>query len=194
LIARTLPAEIQLDVIEAAKRQGSRDLSDKVTRYEAGLSAADDLAPWRVALAGGDIERGRRIFREKLEAGCIRCHKCEVGDSQIGPDLTRIGATKDRAYLLESIVHPDKRIAEGYEAVILTLTDGSVVGGIVVGEDSDGLRIKTMGTQNQNDVKTVPQAQIKNRQRAPSAMPPSLTNFLSPSEVRDLVEYLATRQ
>lgn len=194
LITQTLPAEIQLDVIEAAKRQGSRELRDKVTRYEAGLSATDDLAPWRIALAGGDAERGRRIFREKIEAGCIRCHKCEIGDSQVGPDLTRIGATKDRAYLLESIVHPDKRIAEGYEAVILTLTDDSVVGGIVVGEDADGLRIRTLGAQNPNDVKTIPRSQIKVRQRTPSAMPASLINFLSKSEIRDLVEYLATRQ
>jgi quinoprotein glucose dehydrogenase len=194
LVARTLPAEIQLDVIEAARRQGSRDLSDKVTRYEAGLSAADDLARWRIALVGGDAERGRRIFREKIDAGCLRCHKCEIGDSQVGPDLTRIGATKDRAYLLESIVHPDKRIAEGYEAVILTLTDDSVVGGIVVGEDADGLRIKTLGTQNQNDIKTVPRSHIKDRQRPPSAMPQSLLSSLSTSEIRDLVEYLATRK
>ena len=194
LIAQTLPVEIQLDVIEAARRQGGRELQSKLARYEAGLSARDDLAPWRITLAGGDGERGRRVFREKIEAGCIRCHKCEIGDSQVGPDLTRIGATKDRAYLLESIVHPDKRIAEGYETVILTLADDSVIGGTVVGEDANGLRIKMMGTQNQNDVKTVPRAQIKGRQRAPSAMPQSLLSFLSTSEIRDLVEYLATRQ
>jgi quinoprotein glucose dehydrogenase len=194
LIARTLPAEIQLDVIEAAERQGSRELRDKVTRYETALSATDDLARWRIALVGGDAERGRRIFREKIEAGCIRCHKCEIGDSQVGPDLTRVGATKDRAYLLESIVQPDKRIAEGYEAVILTLTDDSVVGGIVVGEDADGLRIKTLGAQNQNDIKTVPRSHIKDRQRPPSAMPQSLLSSLSTSEIRDLIEYLATRK
>jgi quinoprotein glucose dehydrogenase len=194
LTAQTLPAEIQLDVIEAAKRQGSRELKDKVARYEAQLSATDDLAPWRVALTGGDAERGRLIFREKIEAGCIRCHRCEIGESQVGPDLTRIGATKDRAYLLESIVHPDKRIAEGYEAVILTLTDDTVIGGIVVGEDADSLRIRALGTQNQNDVTTVPRTRIKMRQRTPSAMPASLISFLSKSEIRDLVEYLATRQ
>jgi len=41
---------------------------------------------------------------------------------------------------------------------------------------------------------TVAVSQIKDRQRAPSPMPPNLMDFLSKSELRDLVEYLATRK
>jgi quinoprotein glucose dehydrogenase len=194
LIAKSLPAEIQLDVIDAAAKRDNGALKDKVARYENGLPAGDDLAKWRVALSGGNAERGRKIFREKAETQCLRCHKCEDGDSVVGPELTHIGAAKDRAYLLESIVLPNKQIAEGFETVVLTLTDGNVVAGTFGGEDAAGLKIKTLDAQGKLQTQTIPRAQIKDRQRAPSPMPPNLTDFLSKSELRDLVEYLATRK
>jgi hypothetical protein len=37
-------------------------------------------------------------------------------------------------------------------------------------------------------------AQIKDRVRAPSPMPENVRDFLSKSELRDIVEYLATRK
>ena len=194
LLSKTLPEELQLDVIEAAQRHGGGDLRDKLARYAAALSPNDDLAKWRPALAGGDVESGRRIFREKVETGCLRCHKCEVGESQVGPELTHIGATKTRAYLLESIVHPDKRIAEGFETVVLTLKDGRVVAGTLAGEGAGAVRVSTITAQGQAEIVTVPFAQIEDRRRAPSPMPASLAEFLSASEMRDLVEYLASRK
>ena len=194
LIAKGLPAEIQLDVIEAAKKHDDPGLKDRLAKYEAALPASDDLAKFRVTLAGGDATRGRKIFREKAETQCLRCHKCEVGDSVVGPELTHIGSTKDRAYILESIVHPNKQIAEGFETVVLTLDDGNVVAGRLVGQDATALKIETVDDKGKPQVATIPLAQIKQRDRAPSPMPPNLTDFLSKSELRDLVEYLATRK
>jgi hypothetical protein len=43
-------------------------------------------------------------------------------------------------------------------------------------------------------VKTIPAAQVKERQSAPSPMPPNLGDVLSRSEMRDLIEYLETRR
>jgi quinoprotein glucose dehydrogenase len=194
LIANSLPPEIQLDVIEAAKKHNDAGLKDRLAKYEAALPASDDLAKFRMALVGGDAGRGRKIFREKAETQCLRCHKCEIGDSVVGPDLTHIGSRKDRAYILESIVFPNKQIAEGFDTVVLTLKDGNIVAGRLAGQDATALKIETLDEKGKPQVATVALDQIKQRDRAPSPMPPNLIDFLSKSELRDLVEFLATRK
>ncbi|MEP6669160.1 MAG: PVC-type heme-binding CxxCH protein [Chthoniobacter sp.] len=194
LIAQQLPAEIQLDVIDAAIAHDNAELKNKLAQYEAALPASDPLAKWRVALVGGSVERGRKIFREKEATQCLRCHKCETGDSVVGPDLTHVASRKNRDYILESIVFPDKQIAEGFEIAVLTLKDGNVVAGRLAAHSDKELKIETMDAQGKPQVATVAVSQIKDRQRAPSPMPPNLTDFLSKSELRDLVEYLATRK
>ncbi len=186
--------EVQLDLLDAARQANAGELNAKIKQYEATLPAADLLAPFRIALVGGDAERGRKTFREKAEVQCLRCHKCEIGDSAVGPDLTRIGAQKDRAYLLESIVHPNAKIAEGFQTVVLTLKDASFVVGRLVKEDAATLQVETLDEQGKPKSVGVPVANIQNRTSAPSPMPENIRDFLSKSELRDLVEYLATRK
>jgi quinoprotein glucose dehydrogenase len=146
-----------------------------------------------VALQGGDEERGRKIFREKAETQCLRCHKNEIGDSLVGPELTHIGATRDRAYLLESIILPNQRIAEGFETAILTLNDGRIVAGRVTGQDATALHLETPDANGKPQAEAFALADVKQRERAPSPMPP-MGPFLSLSELRDLIEYLSARK
>lgn len=194
LIAGTLMPEIQVDVLEAAKQQDSPVLKDKLARYEASLPAGDELAKFRVALVGGDADRGRKIFREKAETQCMRCHKCEMGDSLVGPELTHIGSSRDRTYLLEAIIFPNKAIAPGFDTVIVTLDDGNVLGGRLAGEDATSLKIETVDAQGKPQITTVAKAKIKQRDSAPSPMPPGMGEILSKSDLRDMVEYMATRK
>ena len=192
LVAQQLPGEIQLDVIEAANQRGTAELKAKVAKYEAGLPATDELAKYRTALLGGNAASGRKIFREKAQTECLRCHKCEIGDSVVGPELTRIGATKDRAYLLESIILPSKKIAEGFETLVLTLANGDIVAGTSAGQDATGVKLKVADAQGKVQVQTFALAQIKERQSAPSPMLPGMGEMLTRAELRDLMEYLAT--
>ncbi len=194
LIAGQLPGEIQLDVLEAAKKRNTPALKDKLAKYEATIPAADPLAKYRTALLGGNADNGRKVFREKAQTECLRCHKCEIGDSQVGPELTHIGATKDRAYLLESIILPSAKIAEGFETVVLMLTNGDVAAGTLAGQDAAGVKLKVLDAQGKMQVQTVPAAQIKERQSAPSPMLPNVGEVLTRSELRDVIEYLATRK
>ncbi len=191
LIAGEAPPGIQLDIYEAAKKA---DLKDRLAKYKASLPAGDELAPYRISLAGGDVERGRKIFREKADVQCLLCHKCEIGDSLAGPDLTRIGAQKDRASLLESIVYPNKTIAPGFQIVALTLNDGNVVGGRLLNEEGDSLQVESVDAAGKPQTLTIPVANVKERLSGPSAMPENIRDQLSLSELRDLVEYLATRK
>ena len=192
LIAKQLPGEIQLEVLDAATKRGTSKLKAQVTKYDSSLPTDDDLAKWRVSLLGGNAESGRKIFREKAQTECLRCHKCEVGESVVGPELTHIGATKDRAYLLESIVWPSKKISDGFETVVMTLKNGDIVAGTLAGQDATGLKIKTADAQGKLQTQTVPLTEIKERQTAPSPMLAGMGDLLSRSELRDLIEYLAT--
>ncbi|CAN5916819.1 c-type cytochrome [soil metagenome] len=195
LAENKLPTEIQLDVVEAARKHKSAALKTKVAKYEASFPPADELAKWRFALTGGDAERGRKIFREKPETQCLRCHICEAGDSLVGPDLTHVGATKDRTYILESILYPSKMIAENFETVMVILKDGNGLVGRLAGQDATVLKVDTLDVlTGKQKLVTVPVADINQRDSMPSPMPPNLGDLLTKAELRDLVEYLATRK
>ena len=193
LLANQLPGEIQLDVLGVAKKRNTPELKERLAKYEAALPATDELAKYRTALLGGNADNGRKIFREKAQTECLRCHKSEIGDSVIGPELTRIGATKDRTYLLESIVLPSKTIAEGFETVVLTLANGDIVAGTLAGQDGKSVKLKVLDAAGKVQIQTVPLAEIKERLAAPSPMPP-MGEMLTRSELRDVIEYLATRR
>ena len=192
LIAGKLAPEVQLDVYEAAKKRGA--LAGKVQQWKASLPAGDDLANYKLSLAGGDAERGKKLFREHPTAQCFKCHKCEGGDSLVGPDLTKIGSQKDRTYILESITFPNRKIAQGFQIVVLELTDGMVVAGRLLSEGGGNLVVETVDGAGKPQNVTVVATKIKNRISAPSPMPENEKDNLTRAELRDIVEYLATRK
>ena len=194
LIGGELAPEIQLDVYETARRLDTPELKERMAKYKRSHPANDPMAPFKISLAGGDIHRGRKIFREKAEVQCLRCHKAEIGDSFVGPDLTKIGAEKDRQYLLESIVFPNKHIAQGFQTVTLMLKDNNVVAGRLLSEDASGVKVETIDEQGKPKAVTVAADRIAEKLSAPSPMPENIRDLLSRSELRDLVEYLATRK
>ncbi len=187
LLAKDYPAELQLDLLEAAATRKSGKVWEKRKRYEEDLPKDDPLAEYRPALAGGDAEAGRRVFLYKTEAACLRCHKVKGEGGDVGPDLAGIGAKQSRQYLLESIVEPNKQIAQGYESVVLTLTNGTVVSGVLKGEDAKEVRVLTADGK----LVTVPKSKIDERERGKSAMPDDVVRHLTKRELRDVVEYLA---
>ena len=192
LIAGKLPPEVQLDVYEAGKKKPG--LAAKIQQWKTSLPAADKLANYKLSLAGGDAERGKKTFREHATAQCFKCHKAEGGDSLVGPDLTKIGATLDRTAILESIIFPNARVAQGFQIVVLELKDGSTVAGRLLEESNGQLSVETADAAGKPQVVKVVAANIKNRISAPSPMPETIRDQLTRTELRDIVEYLATRK
>jgi quinoprotein glucose dehydrogenase len=187
LLAKDYPPELQLDLLEAAATRKTGPVKDKLKRFEEERPKGDPLAAYREALTGGDAEAGRRVFFTKSEASCLRCHKVKGEGGDVGPDLAGIGSKQKREYILESIVDPDKQIAQGYESVVLTLTDGTVRGGILKGEDDREVRLQA----GDGSLVVVPKAKIEERTRGKSAMPDDVVQHLTKRELRDLVEFLA---
>ena len=106
----------------------------------------------------------------------------------MGPALDGIAAKRDRASLLESILEPSAKIAEGYQTTVVVTDDGRSVAGILKAETPEELVIVTADGKQER----IAAASIEDRSQGPSAMPADIATKLSRRELRDLVEWLAT--
>jgi len=93
----------------------------------AGCGGGEDASPTAEAVEGtiptetlaeGDSTAGKEVY---ASSGCGSCHTFEAAGSsaQVGPNLDESLEGKDAEYVRESIVNPDKELAEGFEAGIM---------------------------------------------------------------------------
>jgi cytochrome c oxidase subunit 2 len=70
--------------------------------------------------SGGAAPDGKTIFTSQ-EANCASCHTLADAGAKgtIGPDLGKVLADKDEAFIRESIADPNKVIADGYQSSIM---------------------------------------------------------------------------
>ena len=170
-----LSAELALDVHEAIRPRST----------EAG--------GFHDALVGGDAARGRQVFYGNQTVQCSRCHRAGGEGGTVGPKLDGVGSRNPREYLLESILAPNAKIAAGFENATVTLRDGRSLTGTVRHEANDALTLELEdGETGATNSLSLPKADITQRQRGPSAMPEGLAAQLTPFELRDLVEFLAS--
>jgi quinoprotein glucose dehydrogenase len=179
----------QLELLNAAGRRSDPAVKALLAERTAALAAnPDPLAPHRVALEGGDARRGEQIFRNQPVLACIRCHRAGNDGGDAGPNLAGLGAKQTREQLLESIVKPNAKIAPGFDTVVVTRKDGSVAAGIVAAETAALLTLRNA----ENQLVEVKTADIAKREGAPSGMPEIYATILTPRELRDVVEYMAS--
>ena len=167
-----------LDLLEAAKLNADRE----VTEVLASLPVS--YAP---LMEGGDRRAGERIFQEKVEVSCARCHRVTGVGGNVGPALDSVGKRLGRSEILESILRPNSKIAVGFEQAFITLKDGTTHSGTVRNESDIELTIENLD----DGVTRVAKADIMKRERGLSPMPEGLEALLSRRELRDLLEYLS---
>lgn len=185
------PADTRLDYLLAARAQTARSESIRTFLESFDRShAADPLAEYKETLVGGNSQRGETIFKEWTSVSCLRCHRVGDQGGYVGPNLSAIGKQKDRTYLLESIVDPNRTIAEKFETVVVLDIHGQVYSGIVNFEDDRSLRLLAAS----GDMLTIDKTTLEERRAGKSAMPVDLIRHLSALDVRDLVAYLAEQQ
>jgi hypothetical protein len=61
------------------------------------------------------------------EFGCGTCHIIGEDEGDLGPDLSKIGATRDREFLRRAILYPNAEITEGFEEDIMPDDLGDVM-------------------------------------------------------------------
>ena len=196
-LAGKLPPELKLDVTDAVSARGADSklklhapIREKLLAIEGrdrGNLTKDELARTRDAIAGGDAERGKAVFLNNSAVYCQRCHALDGQGGQVGPAMNGIGAKHPRDYLLQSIVNPNAKIAEGYQSVIVSTADGKSVAGVLKSRTAKELTLVTA----ENKVIVVPVDDIDAEKPDKSAMPEDLHKKLSRRELRDLIEFLA---
>lgn len=151
-------------------------------------SKQDLLAGFRDLLSGGDAAAGRKVFFERPEANCAKCHKVGGEGGDTGPALDDVGARHDREFILEAILHPNLHVLTNYESVILVLTNGTACSGILKSEDAFKLDVNTPD----EGLVQVRRDEIKLRQRGVSPMPEGLGAILPKPDLRNLLEYVSS--
>jgi cytochrome c oxidase cbb3-type subunit 3 len=187
-----------------------RTISQGVTGTQMPANAFEDSEIWTIiaylrslapsdhAKTTGDPVRGENLFTGS--AGCAACHMVKGHGGLLGPDLTRVGASRSATYLIESIRDPDKELSDGmldpnnhyglplvYDTVTVVLKDGQKVTGIAKNEDT--FSVQLMDTDQRlrfflkSDVKDV----VHERK---SLMPAYTDQTISAAELQDLLAYL----
>jgi quinoprotein glucose dehydrogenase len=188
LLAGKTRGELQLDLLDAASQCSDGRVKEKVAQFNGRRAGQTNVTLYSECLTGGDALRGRRIFHEKVEASCMRCHKINGEGGEAAPDLSKIGARADRNYILESITFPNAKIAPGFETIQVALKNGTSNVGIVKRENADELDLMTPD----DGLVKIKKSEIQTRVQTLSGMLDNLRDLLTKREIRDLVEYLAT--
>ena len=181
-----LPYAIEL--LETAELRNEASVKKALADWKASLPADDMLAPWKIAMEGGNAKRGEQIYLSH-PAECMRCHRAGQGHEaggEAGPNLAGVGTRGDRHFMIESMMVPGAKVAAGYGVVSATLNNGKSVGGIMLQETKDFIDIDVG-----ESISRVNRTDIKEMTPPLSAMPPMM-GLLKPREARDLVEWLTT--
>jgi quinoprotein glucose dehydrogenase len=181
------PAELQLEVLEAAAKSKDAPLVERQQKFADKLAAAAALDRYAHCLAGGDAERGRKIFQTNDTIACRRCHSVKPGEVLVGPCLAEIGGERKPLEILESIVAPNAKIREGFETAVLELDSGKVVTGVVRHEDEEHIEIVDAEAKKI----VINAATIESRIKGKSPMPENIMEQMNARELRDLVAYLS---
>ena len=188
LLAKQVPPELHVDLIDAAAKRTRPAFQERIRKFENSRPPDDDLRAFRECVTGGNAEDGKKIFVEKAEVYCIRCHKAGGDGGEVGPDLKGIASRRTREYILESIVYPNKHFAEGYESLVVTMKNGTTYAGTVKSESAAELELNSP----EDGLVKIKKADIQTRERGLSGMPEEIRQVLTKHELRDVVEFLGT--
>jgi quinoprotein glucose dehydrogenase len=156
------------------------------------------LSPLFKPNVAGDRPKGEQIFFGK--GACSQCHMVSGRGGDLGPDLTRVGAARSAAYLIESIRDASKTLSDGmvdpnnpwsyalvYDTVTVVTRQGQRIVGIAKNEDT--FTIQLLDTNQQLHLLNTKDLESVTHERK-SLMPDYSREMLSDTELRDLVAYL----
>ena len=173
------------ELINAAKAA-----KEAVASLGSGGKKVAELPPAEVAKTAmeskGDAAAGERIFSSQ---GCIACHSVDPKAEQKGPYLGASGAKFTRDYLIESILDPNKVVAQGFQTSMFKMKDGVAHMGFVTGEADGVVELRNIAGQ----VTKLKRVDVAEENHMPqSMMPPGLAAGLSVQDFTSLIEYLST--
>ncbi len=132
----------------------------------------------------GDAKYGQRLFTRQ---GCVACHTVSPSESLKGPLLLDITKRYKRHEIIESIVKPSAKIAQGFEGQFFVTTNGKVYDGFVVRESGEEIELRNIA-----GIATIlKKDDIEERgKRELSVMPLGLADKLNAEQLAAILAYL----
>ena len=73
-----------------------------------------------VKITAGDPKRGEDLFHNSPVAACASCHQVGGKGGDVGPILDGIAVRADKAYIEESLMDPNAKLAKGFESLTIS--------------------------------------------------------------------------
>lgn len=123
---------------------------------------------------------------------CLLCHKIGGEGIAFGPELTHWGRERTVAEIIEEIVHPDAKLAHGYDRPVRLTAGDHVAEGLMTNFSwhAGSLKLKIMGGETKKILFRRSGARVDELKE--SLMPSASEMGLSDQNVRDVAEYLKT--
>lgn len=134
----------------------------------------------------GDRARGRAVFEGK--AACLTCHRIEMRGRDIGPDLTEIGRMRNAAAIQRSLIDPTGSMIPINRPVRAETSDGRVVTGRRLNEDTYTVQI----VADEGRLVSLVKSELRQWSVSKTSPMPSYKDTLTPDELIDLVAYVAS--
>ncbi len=136
----------------AARARVNAAAAQRAVARQQLFKARPFVKDWKLDdLAGslGELDRGRSFARGQAlfkSAACASCHKMGKDGGTLGPDLTEVAKRlakqpMPRLALLREVLEPSAVIDEKFRTHIVVLDDGTQKAGIIVEQDTKGVRI-----------------------------------------------------
>lgn len=169
--------EIGAPATAVAPKVDPNKLTIKKQKYEEVFAAAQKDP--------GDAALGEQLFKD---AKCVACHTTNPKDPPKGPQLAEVTKLYKRPELIESILKPSAKIAQGFQTNAFIMNDGTRHQGFVIKEAEDSVEIR----ENQDTQITLEKKEIKTRKILEniSIMPDGLVDELSVHELASIIAYL----
>jgi putative membrane-bound dehydrogenase-like protein len=132
----------------------------------------------------GNAAQGKDLFKSQ---SCAACHTDADGQTPKGPHLVGIGQRNSSTELLESILKPSAKIAQGFESYTFVMTNGKTFNGFIVAVGAKALRIREVtGVERELKVEEIESRQVQ----MISSMPEGVVGNLTPEHLANLLAYL----
>ena len=132
----------------------------------------------------GDAKQGQRLFARQ---GCVACHTVSPNETLKGPLLAGISARYKREELIESILKPSQKLAQGFESQFFVTTEGRTHEGFVVREAGDEIELRLANSESM----ILKKSEIDERgKRTLSMMPEKLVDSITVNQLAALLAYL----
>ncbi len=143
-----------------------------------------DIASYRANDFQGNPRKGEPLFQRQ---NCVACHTTANGQIPKGPHLVDIGKRYKKQELVDSILNPNAKIAQGFDTYAFITVDGKVLSGFITSESANEVHIR----QTNGLPLVLKKDDIDVRRKSEgSMMPKGLVDNLTPELLADLIAYL----